>query len=182
MKRYFKVTFEYAEGIYCTNLAHAETAEDVEREYSKYAWCSVKPAQPWDVDEARAKGMPIIEVEPAQEAPETAPADDPAQQPTPADEAPQAAPQAAEQPTTTEQKEEDTPMSITPAERIQACNIIIRRGGYRERDLLTHPHTVTRGETWNEAHKVVEILATTPDPDGHRPGCAVDIVTRSIVG
>lgn len=65
MKKYFKVTFEYAEGIYCTNLAHAETAEDVEREYSKYPWQSVKEAQPWDVDEAKMKGMPIIEVEAA---------------------------------------------------------------------------------------------------------------------
>ena len=70
MKKYFKVTFEYAEGIYCTNLAHAETAEDVEREYSKYPWQSVKEAQPWDVEEAKMKGMPIIEVE-------AAPAEDP---------------------------------------------------------------------------------------------------------
>lgn len=116
MKSYFKVTFEYAEGIYCTNLAHAETAEDVEREYGKYAWRSIKPAQPWDVDEARAKGMPIIEVEPAQEpaeAPTTAPAAEAEQQPTPADEAPQAATEAPEQPTTDEKKEEVNPMSTT---------------------------------------------------------------------
>ena len=65
MKKYFKVTFEYAEGIYCTNLAHAETAEDVEREYSEYPWKSIKEAQPWDVEEAKMKGMPIIEVEAA---------------------------------------------------------------------------------------------------------------------
>lgn len=73
MKKYFKVTFEYAEGIYCTNLAHAESIEDVERHYSEYAWQSVKEAQPWDVDEARAKGMPVIEIEyaePTQEAAE----------------------------------------------------------------------------------------------------------------
>lgn len=63
MKKYYKVTFEYAEGIYCTNLAHAETAEDVEREYSKYTWQTVKEAQPWDVEEAKMKGMPIVEVE-----------------------------------------------------------------------------------------------------------------------
>lgn len=70
MKKYFKVTFKYAEGIYCTNLAHAETAEDVEREYSEYPWKSIKEAQPWDVEEAKMKGMPIIEVE-------AAPAEDP---------------------------------------------------------------------------------------------------------
>ena len=76
--------------------------------------------------------------------------------------------------------------TFTPAEAAMHTatvrGIIRRQGGYRERDILNHPHTVERGETWNEAHKVVEILATTPDPDGYRPGCAVDIVTRSIVG
>ena len=61
------------------------------------------------------------------------------------------------------------------------AGIIRRNGGYRERDLLNHPHTIERG-TWTTEHKVVEILATTPDPDGYRPGCAVDLVTRSIVG
>jgi len=70
MKKYFKVTFQHSEYVYCTNLAHAETAEDVEREYSKYPWRSVKEAQPWDVEEAKMKGMPIIEVE-------AAPAEDP---------------------------------------------------------------------------------------------------------
>ena len=99
MKKYFKVTFEYAEGIYCTNLAHAETAEDVEREYSKYPWQSVKEAQPWDVEEAKMKGMPIIDVDPAQqpqEAPQEAPAAEAEQQPTETENAPQAATQAAE--------------------------------------------------------------------------------------
>ena len=116
MKQYYKVTFEYSDGIYCTNLAHAETAEDVEREYSRYNWRSIKPAQPWDVDEARAKGMPIIEVEPAQEAPTNAP--------------------AAEGTTTDEQKEEARPMSNTAtkptatpeAAAILAINPAILRG------------------------------------------------------
>lgn len=70
---------------------------------------------------------------------------------------------------------------ITTAEAATAAGIIRRKGGYRERDLLNHPHTIKRG-TWTTEHKVVEIIATTPDPDGYRPGCAVDIVTRSIVG
>ena len=111
-----------------------------------------------------------------------APAAEAEQQPTETENAPQAATQAAEDATTDEQKEEVTPMSITPAERIQACNIIIRLGGYRERDLLTRPHEITRGETWNAEHKVVNVTETTPDPDGYCAGCAVDLVTRSIVG
>ena len=261
MKKYFKVTFEYAEDIYCTNLAHAETAEDVEREYSKYPWKSIKEAQPWDVDEAKMKGMPIIEVEAAQqpqEAPHEAPDAEAEQQPTETENAPQAATQTADNDsttdnppaimeaienahksrysarqtapltfaiwdnvknipiiettsngitaymdifgidhidadtaepadTTTAEEEEETMFNtFTPAETAMHAatvrGIIRRKGGYRERDILNRPHTVERGETWNEAHKVVEILATTPDPDGYRPGCAVDIVTRAIVG
>lgn len=65
MKKYFKVSFQYSEYVYCTNIAHAETMEDVEREYSKYEWSSIKEAMPWDIEEAQMKGMPIIEVEPA---------------------------------------------------------------------------------------------------------------------
>ena len=72
--------------------------------------------------------------------------------------------------------------NITATQAASVRAIIRLHGGYRERDILNHPHTMERGETWNEAHKVVEILATTPDPDGYRPGCAVDIVTRAIVG
>ena len=79
-------------------------------------------------------------------------------------------------------EEQTTETTATTAEAATAAGIIHRKGGYRERDLLNHPHEMIHGETWNEAHKVVEILATTPDPDGYRAGCAVDIVTRSIVG
>ena len=74
---------------------------------------------------------------------------------------------------------------FTPAEAAThaatVAGIIRRKGGYRERDLLNQPHTIERG-TWTVDHKVVEILATEADPDGYRAGCAVDIVTRSIVG
>lgn len=61
MKTYYKVSFEYSEGIYCTNIAHAETAADVEAHYSKYSWCSIHEAKPYEIEEARMKGMPIIE-------------------------------------------------------------------------------------------------------------------------
>lgn len=96
--------------------------------------------------------------------------------------------QTTETETETEEEEEEETMrdTFTPAEAAMHAatvrGIIRRQGGYRERDILNHPHTVERGETWNEAHKVVEILSTMPEPDGYRPGCAVDLVTRSIVG
>lgn len=88
----------------------------------------------------------------------------------------------------TDEKKEERTMSntqFTPAEAAMhaatAAGIIRRKGGYRERDILNRPHTIERG-TWTADHKVVEILATEADPDGYRAGCAVDIVTRSIVG
>lgn len=83
---------------------------------------------------------------------------------------------------TTETEEDETETPATPGEMLKVRNVIMGRGGYRERELLKAPHTMTHGETWNDAHKVVYILAATPDPDGYRPGCAVDIVTRAIVG
>lgn len=63
MKQYFTVSFEHSENIYCTNIAHSETVADVEAHYSKYAWVNVKPAADYEVETARRKGMPIVEIE-----------------------------------------------------------------------------------------------------------------------
>lgn len=64
MKQYFNVSFQYSESVYCANIAHAETAADVEVHYSnKYAWVSVSPAADYEVEEARRRGKPIIEID-----------------------------------------------------------------------------------------------------------------------
>ena len=90
--------------------------------------------------------------------------------------------------TDTEEEEEEKTMcnTFTPAEAAMHAatvrGIIRRQGGYRERDIMNHPHTVERGETWNADHKVVNVLEVEPQADGYRAGFAVDIVTRSIVG
>lgn len=60
--------------------------------------------------------------------------------------------------------------------------IVRMHGGYREQEIWNKPHTMTWGETWNEAHKVIEILATEPDESGYFPSFAVDLVTQSICG
>lgn len=60
--------------------------------------------------------------------------------------------------------------------------IVRREGGYREREIWYKPHTMEQGETWNNEHKIVNVLATEPDEDGYFPGFAVDIVTRLICG
>lgn len=63
MKKYFAVSFEYSESVYCSNIAHAETAEAVEAHYSKYEWVSVSECEDYEVETARRKGIPIIEIE-----------------------------------------------------------------------------------------------------------------------
>lgn len=45
MKKYFAVSFKYSETVYCSNIAHAETAEAVEAHYSKYEWVSVRECE-----------------------------------------------------------------------------------------------------------------------------------------
>lgn len=89
-RQYFEVSFQYSEYVFCANIAIAESVDDVNREYSKYAWYSVKPATEYDVQEAREKNMPIIGIE---------------------HEEPAADPESTEQETTTEQ-EDDTMMNF----------------------------------------------------------------------
>lgn len=63
MKKYFAVSFKYSESVYCSNIAHAETAEAVNAHYSKYEWVSVRECEDYEVETARRKGMPIVEIE-----------------------------------------------------------------------------------------------------------------------
>lgn len=63
MKKYFSVSFKYSESTYCTNIAHAETAEAVKAHYSKYEWVEVRECEEYEVETARRKGMPIVEIE-----------------------------------------------------------------------------------------------------------------------
>lgn len=60
--------------------------------------------------------------------------------------------------------------------------IVRECGGYREREIMANSHEITRGETWNNEHKVIYITETAAQPDGYKNGFAVDIVTRSICG
>lgn len=70
MKKYFNVSFQYSESVYCANIAHAESAEAVEAHYSaKYEWCKVSEATAADVEEAQRKGKPIVEIETAPKMP-----------------------------------------------------------------------------------------------------------------
>lgn len=59
--KYYNVSFQYSESVYCSNVAHAETVEDVEKHYSGYTWVKVSEASEYDVKDAQRRGKPIIE-------------------------------------------------------------------------------------------------------------------------
>lgn len=63
MKKYFTVSLKYSESVYCSNIAHAETAEAVKAYYSKYEWVDIREAEAHEIETARRKGMPIVEIE-----------------------------------------------------------------------------------------------------------------------
>lgn len=56
----YKVSFQYSENVYCTNIVIAENREAVNRHYNKYPWVNIRDASVYDIQEATAKGMPII--------------------------------------------------------------------------------------------------------------------------
>lgn len=60
--------------------------------------------------------------------------------------------------------------------------VIARQAGHREKEILQNGVFVSKSETWNDEHKVVNILSLQADEDGHRDGFQVDIVTRRICG
>ena len=68
------------------------------------------------------------------------------------------------------------------AEYRKMIAIVRRRGGYREKSILSVSHIIERDETWNDSHKVLNVLESAPQADGYRAGFAVDLVTGSIVG
>ena len=61
-------------------------------------------------------------------------------------------------------------------------SIVSNQGGYREKEVMKNPHIYKQGGTWNNDHKVIDIVGTEADTDGHKDSFAVDIVTKSICG
>ena len=60
-KQYFAVSF-LSGPVACANIARAASMEEVEKYYSKYEWSSVRAARPYEVEEARRKGMPLVTI------------------------------------------------------------------------------------------------------------------------
>ena len=55
----FKISFQYSENTYCTNIVFAPDLETVETHYRRYKWKHTQEATESDIREATRKGMPI---------------------------------------------------------------------------------------------------------------------------
>ena len=60
-------------------------------------------------------------------------------------------------------------------------NIVKKCGGYREKDIMKNPYIIRKTETWNNDHKVLNIIEKN-SRDDHNNGFSVDLVTNKICG
>jgi hypothetical protein len=60
--------------------------------------------------------------------------------------------------------------------------ITVNSGSFREKEIFNNPHSLIQGHTWNQEHKVVSVISTENDQDGHSNSYDVDIVTGRICG
>lgn len=60
-------------------------------------------------------------------------------------------------------------------------NIVKKCGGYREKDIMKNPYIIRKTETWNNDHKVLNIIEKFTR-DYHNNGFSVDLVTMKICG
>lgn len=58
----YRVSFQYSETTYCSNIVKALNRQDVESYYSKYFWYHIQDATESDLSEADRKGMPVITI------------------------------------------------------------------------------------------------------------------------
>lgn len=59
--------------------------------------------------------------------------------------------------------------------------IVKKCGGYREKDIMKNPYIIRKTETWNNDHKVLNIIEKFTR-DYHNNGFSVDLVTMKICG
>jgi hypothetical protein len=56
----YRVSFQYSEKTFCTNIVKAYSLRDIDHEYSKYFWHDAKEASFFDLEEAERKHIPVI--------------------------------------------------------------------------------------------------------------------------
>lgn len=59
-------------------------------------------------------------------------------------------------------------------------NIVKKSGGFREKDIMKNPYIIRKTETWNNDHKVLNIIEK--NALDHKNGFSVDLVTKKICG
>lgn len=66
MKKYYYVSFKWSDGeygaIYCSNIVLSDSIDKIKDEYSKYSWYNIRDIQSGELEMAKRKGMPIIEL------------------------------------------------------------------------------------------------------------------------
>jgi hypothetical protein len=60
-------------------------------------------------------------------------------------------------------------------------NIVKKSGGFREKYIIKKPYIIKKTETWNNNHKVLNIIEKNSS-DNHYNGFSVDLVTMKICG
>ena len=60
-------------------------------------------------------------------------------------------------------------------------NIVKKSGGYREKGIMENPHIIRKTETWNNDHKVINIIEKL-ERNYHNNSFSVDLVTMKICG
>lgn len=58
----YKVTFQYSDSVYCSNIAISDNSDKVKDHYSKYSWYDISAGNDNDLRSAELKGMPIIKL------------------------------------------------------------------------------------------------------------------------
>lgn len=59
-------------------------------------------------------------------------------------------------------------------------NIVKNCGGFREKDIMKNPYIIRKTETWNNSHKVLNIIEK--NALDYKNGFSVDLVTMKICG
>lgn len=64
---YYMVSYHAGNGIYCTNLATADSVEDIQRAYANHEQVTINPAKDYEIESAKRRGMPVVECEHVEE-------------------------------------------------------------------------------------------------------------------
>lgn len=59
--------------------------------------------------------------------------------------------------------------------------VIVKDGGNCEKEIIKNGAFMVKCETWNNEHKIIEVLSIMPESDGYRDGFQVDCVTGNIL-